>query len=101
LVGRVRFGRLVARPVPAHVRVVGARFDGNVTWFEFDPPFDRGEVLRRFEAVGGTAWTLHRVLLGDHVGEPTRQFHRVVPPLTTVWLYLNDEEGKGAMLAIP
>ena len=99
--GQYRLGRLVARPVPLHVRVVGVRFDLNVTFFEFDPPFDRGLVLRPFEPTDRSGWPLHRTLLADHVGEPTGHFHRVIPPGTTVWLYLNDDEGKGAILTVP
>ena len=100
-VGRRRFERYVARPVPAHVTDVSAGFDLDLTLFRLEPPFERGNVLRAFEPAGKTAWTVHRILLGEHVGEPTRQFYRVArPELTAVWLYLNDGEGRGAVLTL-
>ena len=101
LFGRARFERLVGRPVPSHVTAVTAMFDLNITFFEFDPPFDRDGELRPFDRATHSGWPLHRVLLADHVGEPTRNFHRKLPPMTTVWLYLNDQDGRGAVLGIP
>ena len=73
----------------------------NITSFSFDPPFDRGGLLAGFDASGATGWPVHSLLLGAAVGMPTRHFYRVLPDpaRTPVWLYLNDAEGKGAILA--
>ena len=99
--GRWRFEQYVTRPVPAHVGKLTARFDLNMTLFDFEPPFDRGAELLGFEPAPGAGWKFHRILLGGHVGEPTGASHRVVPPMTTVWLYVNDRDGRGAIVGIP
>ena len=99
--GRNRFERYVGHPVPRHVRDVRAQSTPNVTAFSFEPPFDRGGLLAGFDASGASGWPVHSLLLGPMVGTPTRHFYRVIPAAAhTVWLYLNDAEGKGAILAL-
>ena len=101
-IGRNRFERYVASPVPPHVTAVTPRFDLNVTGFRFQRPLDRDGLLKCFDATDTRAWPMHRLLLSEHVAEPTRAFHRVVrPELTTVWLYVDDEKGQGVILAMP
>lgn len=97
-VGRRRFERFVG-PLPSNVSAVSARFDLNITRFRFDSPFERNELLKSFEVVGMENWLLHGPLLAKDVGRPTRQFYRWVEP-TPVWLYLNDEDCRGVVLAI-
>ena len=105
VIGKNRFATFVIAPFPPHVLEVKPRFDVNITYFTFSPPFDQNGTLadfdRQMEFTG--AWVMHRFYLTEWLEAPTRVFHRVLrePTLKTVWLYLNDATGRGAILILP
>ena len=92
--GRSNFQHHIGHPAPAHVSSLTTLLKLNLTLFRFQPPFDRDNILQHFDQTDMVGWPIHRVLLIDHLGQPTRQFHRVLhPDLTTLWLCSNPTTG--------
>ena len=109
LAGNRQFRRFVADPIPGHVKNLRYGFRGwfakgyVLTFFEFEPPFNRDGLLNRWEEHESTAVRpVIEALVKAHVPRVDKIYTLPVWPSggSSTWLAIDDESCRGALYAL-